>query len=78
MWFSMSELKWSGLNGNSVSLLNIAREYSNQLNFGSKGWKGVFEYKFNRIEKSPAESMWLILFYDFATFWGITDKEKNN
>ncbi|MBU0734082.1 MAG: HNH endonuclease [Proteobacteria bacterium] len=55
-----------------------AKEYVNQLKSGTRGWPGIFEYRFNRLEKKHDESMWILLFYNFATFWVITGDSRTN
>jgi len=54
-----------------------ARQPVHQLKNGSRGWEGIFEYKFNRLGDSKEDSMWLIRFFDFAIFWIITGNEND-
>jgi len=54
-----------------------AKNFAAELKPGSKKWKGIFEYKFNRVATSLSESMWLLLFWDFATFWTISFDEDH-
>ena len=63
---------------NSDERFKLAREYIHQLKIGTRGWKGIFEYKYNRIERNRFESMWVLFFYNFATFLAITGKSKTN
>lgn len=53
-----------------------AGKYVHQLKPGTRGWPGIFKYKYNRLEKKHHESMWILLFYNFATFWAITGNSK--
>ena len=53
------------------------KNFVHQLKPGSRNWKGIFEYKFNRVAKSLSESMWLLVFWDFATFWTISFNEDH-
>jgi hypothetical protein len=49
---------------------DVAQNYVSSLKNGSKTWKGIFQYRFNRT-KDDLGSMWILTFYDFATFWVI-------
>lgn len=42
-----------------------------ELNFGTRRWDGIFEYRFNRNKDNPEDFIWLMLFYGYAMFWGI-------
>ncbi|GAK61226.1 hypothetical protein U27_01125 [Candidatus Vecturithrix granuli] len=54
----------------------LVGSYVNQLVQGSKGWKGIFEYKHNRAMDRKVGSMWLLLFYNFAAFWTVTIEKE--
>lgn len=49
-----------------------AFEYLSQLRIGSRNWKDLFEYRYNRVIEQPYVSMWMVRFYKYATFWVIT------
>jgi len=49
-----------------------AFEYLSQLRIGSRNWKDLFEYRYNRVIEQPYASMWMVRFYKYATFWVIT------
>lgn len=58
---------------------NAAKACTKQLKNGSNFWKGIFQYKYNRTEKGRPGSIWLLNFYDFATFLVIaSEPPKNN
>lgn len=42
---------------------------TNELKSGSKSWDGIFKYNHNRTEEGRPSSIWLLNFYNFATFW---------
>lgn len=48
---------------------NAAKESTKELKSGSKSWDGIFRYSHNRTEEGRPGSIWLLNFYDFATFW---------
>lgn len=54
-----------------------ARKHDHELRYGSSKWPSLFEYRFNRVADDVTASMWLLLFYNFATFWILTcEKSK--
>lgn len=48
---------------------DAAKESAGELRSGSKVWDGIFRYSHNRIEEGRLGSIWLLEFYNFATFW---------
>jgi hypothetical protein len=56
-----------------------AEEVNANVAIGQRGWKGVFEYKRNRLPNSPADSLWLFLIYDTLLFGAASyGKEEDN
>lgn len=51
-------------------------KYASQLQFGSRQWPDLFEYRFNRVAERPQGSMWLIRFFGNIVFWVITIDNK--
>ena len=54
---------------------DAAKKVVDELRPGSRKWPGIFEYKYNRMVKSISESIWLLLFWDYATFWSFSYQE---
>lgn len=48
-------------------------KFRDQLLHGSRGWSGVFEYRFNRVADQPNDSMWVIRFFGQFVFWCISN-----
>lgn len=44
---------------------------------GSKTWPHTFEYQFNRVENSPADSLWMFLLYGGIVWMVFTAKPGN-
>lgn len=52
-----------------------AEEHMHHLNFGSRQWPGIFEYRFNRVAAGHEGSMWLVRFFKFPVFWVISSNK---
>ena len=59
------------------ALLIAAAKICPQLLPGSKGWAGVFRYRYNRRKAEPERSMWLLNFYDTEHFWLVTGSKED-
>ena len=46
-----------------------AAKIANELKSGLKSWKGIFEYKLNRVAESPTDSIWLFRFLGQCEFF---------
>jgi len=61
---------------NQEEKLKEAAKIASELKIGSRIWKGIFEYKLNRVSESPTGSIWLFRFWDNANFWSLTYNKK--
>lgn len=57
---------------NTPSFIEGARPHVENLPFAKTQWPGIFEYRFGRSETAPENSLWLMQFFNFATFWAVT------
>ncbi len=53
---------------------NAATKY--ELQFGSRDWPGVFEYRFKRTSRNNEDFIWLMRFYGCIIFWAIGYNEN--
>ena len=53
--------------------LSPVEKIVDQLQFGSRGWPDVFEYRFNRVEEKPEASIWLVRFFKTNVFWALSN-----
>ena len=68
-----------------ISHLILTKEEGNEaykydLQFGSRNWPGVFEYRFDRTSENCEGFIWLMRFYGYAVFWAVgynKDEYKN-
>jgi len=56
--------------------VNLAKAHNHEMRDGSRGWDGVFRYRFNRVATRPQGSLWLLMFYDFAVFMAVTNEGR--
>jgi len=65
---SVIDCRW--LNTKQAS--DEAHRHVSRLPSGSRRWPGVFEYRCERVEDATDQSLWLLLFFDFAVWWAVT------
>ncbi len=63
-----TECKWV----NTPSITADVKPYLMDARMGKHGWPGVLEYKVAHVAEDPDKSIWFLLFFDYALWWGIT------
>lgn len=62
---------------NTDKNIKTVAEYLYMLKDGTNKWPGVFQYKYNRTQDKYG-SMWILSFYNYATFWLISYDPNDN
>jgi hypothetical protein len=57
---------------NTPALAADTKSYLQYARLGRHGWPGVFEYKVAYLPEQSDKSIWFMLFFDYALWWGIT------
>ena len=57
---------------NTPALAEDTKSHLQDTRLGKHGWLGVFEYKVAHVPEQPDRSIWFLLFFDYALWWGIT------
>ena len=57
---------------NTPALSEETRTYLQHARLGKHGWPGIFEYKVACVPEQRDKTIWFLLFFDHALWWGIT------